>query len=137
MAIIVLKEVTMSKLEINGLFFWKGKHSHWVPCGLNIKDKLWWRFMPGVVINIKWPSGKIIVDHSDPRWFDCGGAVWVEFDSADPNDHYRPWLEEHVGKQGWDWNWGMGGDDAAENRLTIKIRQSHAKYATIAAMMWS
>ena len=49
----------------------------------------------------------------------------------------RPWLEQHVGKQGRDWNWGMANMDATENRLTIKIRQKYAKYATIAAIQWS
>ena len=46
-------------------------------------------------------------------------------------------MEQHVGKQGWDWNWGMADRDATENRLTIKIRQRHAKYATLAAIKWS
>jgi hypothetical protein len=48
-------------------------------------------------------------------------------------------MEEHVGKQGWDWNWGGGGggNDVSGNRLTIKIRRKHAKYATIAALRWS
>ena len=125
----------MSKLEIKKLFeFRKGRY---LPCGLNIKERLWWRFMPGVVINVKWPAGNITVDESDPRWVDLGGAVWVSIDSADPNDHYRPWMEKHIGKQGWDWNWGLANMDATENRLTIKIRQKHAKYATIAAMRWS
>ena len=125
----------MSKLEIKKLFeFRKGRY---LPCGLNIKERLWWRFMPGVVINVKWPAGNITVDESDPRWVDLGGAVWVSIDSADPNDHYRPWMEQHVGRQGWDWNWGMADRDATDNRLTIKIRQKHAKYATIAAIRWS
>ena len=129
----------MSKFEINAIFKFKGKYGdHYMPCGLNIKDKLWWRFMPGAVINVTWPRGDIVVDHNDPRWQDMGGAVWVNLGfSADPNDHYRPWLEANVGRQGWDWNWGMGGHDVAENRLTIKIRQKYSKYATIAALNWS
>ena len=128
----------MSKLEINAIFKFKGNHGdHYMPCGLNIVDKLWWRFIPGSVINVAWPRGPLVVDHNDPRWVDLGGAVWVSIDSADPNDHYRPWLEQHVGKQGWDWNWGMGGLDATENRLTINIRRKYAKHATIAAMMWA
>lgn len=108
-----------------------------MPCGLNIKEQLWWRFIPGVIINVPWPKGKIIVNHDDPRWVDLGGAVWVELESADPNDHYRPWMEQHVGRQGWDWDWGMANNDATENRLTIKIRQKHAKYATLAAVRWA
>jgi hypothetical protein len=93
--------------------------------------------MPGVIVNVAWPRGEITVDHDDPRWFDLGGAVRVKFDSADPNDHYRPWLEQHVGRQGWDWDWGMIDNDAAENRLTIKIRQAKAQYATMIALRWS
>ena len=65
------------------------------------------------------------------------GPEFEYVDSADPNDHYRPWMEQHVGKQGWDWNWGMADRDATDNRLTIKIRQRHAKYATLAAIKWS
>ena len=126
----------MSKSEIKGLFFWR--QNYWIPCGLNLKDRLWWRFMPGVVINVRWPLGMIVAGPGpkDSRWYDLGGAAYVTFESADPNDHYRPWLEQHVGRQGWDWNWGMGGIDATENRLTIKIRRKHAEHATIAALRW-
>lgn len=94
--------------------------------------------MPGTTVSVRWPRGNIVVDHNDPRWCDLGGAVWVDLGfSADPNDHYRPWMEQHVGRQGWDWNWGMADRDATDNRLTIKIRRKHEKYATIVAMMWS
>ena len=127
----------MSKSEIKGLFFWR--QNYWIPCGLNFKDQLWWRFMPGVVINVRWPTGVIVAGPGpkDPLWYDLSGAACVAFESADPNDHYRPFLEQHVGRQGWDWNWGMGGMDATENRLTIKIRQKYAEHATMAALRWS
>ena len=126
----------MSKREIKGLFFFR---HHWMPCGLNIKQQLWWRFMPGVVINVAWPKGMITAGPGpeDPRWHDWGGAAYITYESADPNDHYRPWLEEHVGRQKWDWDWGMADRDATDNRLTIKIRQKYAKYATIAALRWA
>ena len=126
----------MSKFEINKLFkLPSGIH---IPCGLNYKEKLWWRFMPGVIINVKWPAGNIVVDHYDPRWCDIGGAVWVDLGfSADPNEHYRPWMEEHIGRQKWDWDWGMADRDATDNRLTIKIRQKHYDNAIIAKLMWS
>lgn len=125
----------MSKLEIKNLF--QLPSGQYLPCGLNLYQKLWWRFVPGVVINVRWPKGKITVDHNDPRWADLGGAVWIEFESADPNDWYRPDLERWVGRQGWDWNWGMANTDATENRLTIKIRQKYAEHATILALRWS
>ena len=128
----------MAKYEIKKLIKIKGKHyNHYMPCGLNIRERLWWWLMPGVCIKVRWPKGKIAVDHNDPRWVDLGGAVWVEFDSADPNDFYRPWMEQHVGRQKWDWDWGFVGNDASDNCLTIKVRQKHAKYATIMSMMWA
>ena len=124
-------KVIMAKFEINGIFKFKGAHgTHYMPCGLNFVDKLWWRFVPGVVINVKWPKGFVILE-------EMSDGTKVGTESADPNDHYRPWLEEHVGRQGWDWNWGMGGEDATENRLTIKVRHRYAKYATIAKLNWS
>lgn len=124
------------KSEIKGLFqFPSGRY---MPCGLNIWEKLWWRFMPGVVISVRWPAGHIVVDHNHPRWCDWGGAVWVDLGfSADPNDHYRPFLEQLVGRQGWDWNWGMADRDAIDNRLTIKIRRRHQHLATVLALRWS
>ena len=125
----------MSSSEIKGLYFWR--QNHWLPCGLNIRDKLWWRFMPGVVINVAWPKGQVKVGAGHRDGYSGYGPEFEYVDSADPNDHYRPWMEEHVGKQGWDWNWGMADRDATENRLTIKIRQRHAKYATLAAIKWS
>jgi hypothetical protein len=135
----------MSKFEINrlkGIFFMRDiddRVKYVYPCGLNFIDKLWWWFVPGVIINVKWPSGEIVAGPgpADPRWRDWGGAAYVRFYSADPNDHYRPWLEQHVGKQRWDWQWGMADRDATDNRLTIKIRQKYSKYATIAALQWS
>jgi len=128
----------MAKYEIKKLVRIKGKHyNDYMPCGLNIRDKLWWWLMPGVVIKVKWPKGKIVVDHNDPRWVDLGGAVYVELDSADPNDFYRPWMEANVGKQKWDWDWGFVGNDVSNNCLTIKVRQTKAKYATMIALNWT
>ncbi len=119
--------------EIQGLFEING---HYLPCGLNLIEKLWWRWVPGVIINVRWPVGPLVVDHNDPRWVDLGGAVWVSLDTSDPNDHYRMDLERLVGRQGWHWNWGMCGNDVLENRLTIKIVKSKAKYATMLALKW-
>lgn len=124
----------MSKLEIKALF--ELRPGRYLPCGLNIFQKAWWYLVPGVVINVPWPAGEIVVNDEDPRWDWTMGATLQSGFSADPNDHYRPWLEANVGRQGWDWNWGMADRDATDNRLTIKIRQKHAKYATIAALRW-
>ncbi len=75
----------------------------------------WWKYMPGVKVKITWPAEQ----------------------PADPNEHYRPWLEQNVGKQGWHWNWTMEDNDAAENSLTLKVCKNKSKYATLAAIKWS
>jgi len=118
----------MAKWEVNGLF--RMPSGRYLPCGLNIIRQIWWRFMPGVIINVKWPVGWAIL-HEGPD----GDQTAVE--SADPNDHYRPWMEKHIGKQGWDWDWGMADRDATDNRLTIKIRRKYQDYAIIAKLQWS
>ena len=124
----------MAKREIRGLF--RFPSGRCMPCGLNIWQKLWWRFVPGEVINVRWPAGNIVVDHSDTRWCDWGGAVWVDLGfSSDPNDHYRHELEKNVGKQGWDWQWGLANNDMG--LITIKFRRKHAQWASYFAMKWS
>jgi hypothetical protein len=65
------------------------------------------------------------------------GPSWYIVESADPNDHYRPWMEANVGRQGWDWDWCMRDNDVAENRLTIKIRQKYQEHAMLVALKWA
>lgn len=100
-------------------------------------QSLWWRFMPGVIINVRWPVGEIEITEDHPRWDWTIGPSKYKVQSADPNDHYRPFMEQYIGRQGWDWNWGFADRDMSDNRLTIKIRRRHAKYATIIAMRWA
>ena len=96
----------------------------------NFIHTLWWRFVPGTTITVKWPSGwAVLADDSN------GSITSVE--SADPNDHYRTALEKSVGIQGWDWNWGCEDDDVTNNTITIKIRQAHAAQATYFQLLWS
>jgi hypothetical protein len=94
----------------------------------NIWCQLWWRYMPGVTVVVKWPRG-----WTEP--VPAAGGGFIQTNSADPNDHYRPYMEQHIGQQGWDWDWRI--DDIANDTLKIKIRRRHAKYATIIAMMWA
>lgn len=77
----------------------------------------WWKFMPGTTITVKWPAG-ICIDGTD---------------SSDPNDHYRAELEAAVGKQGRDWDWRVSDDSY---KLTIKVRNTHAAWATMALLKW-
>ena len=106
--------------------------------GLSLRQKLWWWFVPGVEVVVKWPSGKITIDDNDPRWDWTLGSTYQEGESADPNDHYRPWLEANVGHQGWDWDWvGQWYYHDQCNSIHIKVREKHSAYASMMALKWS
>ena len=101
-------------------------------------NTIWWKLMPGTTIKVRWPVGKIFIPKDVPYW------MWIAYppgqhsvESADPNDHYRSWLESNVGKQGWDWDWALRDNDIVEKTLTIKFRHSHRELATAAKIMWS
>ena len=94
---------------------------------------LWWKLMPGTFITVKWPSGWAVLHE-----FSDGSKVSTE--SSDPNDHYRPWLEKNVGKQGIDWDWRHKLHDhmfQPDDYLIIKIRKGKDKWATQAALKWA
>lgn len=121
--------------EVEGLF--RLPSGRYLPCGLNIWQKLWWWFVPGVIINVRWPSGECVITEDNPLWDWTIGPSRYIIESSDPNAHYRPVMEKLIGKQGVHWQWGMAGWDAVDNRLTIKIIKSKAKYATMLAMRWA
>lgn len=123
------------KFEIKNLFRFPSGHN--VPTTLNIYQRFWWRFVPGEIINVRWPKDIIKVGPSHRQGWVGIGEYFEYVESADPNDHYRPELERLVGRQGRHWNWGMVGNDCSENRLTIKIVRSRAKYASYFAMKWN
>jgi len=72
---------------------------------------------------------------TDDGWDWTLGTTQQEMFSADPNDHYRPWMEANVGRQGWDWNWRI--DSVEGDTLAIKFRRSKEYYASLAALRWS
>ena len=98
---------------------------------MSILEKLWWKFMPGEEINVVWPVSEIRIRQEE-------SGIWDYVRTADPNDHYRPWLEENVGKQGWDWDWvvGPGINGPRRDSVLIKFRIGKTKFATIAAILW-
>ena len=85
-------------------------------------EKFWWRWMPGSIFVVPWPNG----------WVEVGEGTTIF--SSDPNDHWRPWLEEHVGWQGWDWDWRISSQ--IDYAVEIKIRRSKEQYATLAKLRW-
>lgn len=100
-----------------------------------IYNKVWWRLMPGAEVKVKWPVGQVPRAYGDERGLHGDPDPFVG-ESADPSVHYKPWMEAHVGKQGWDWNWDLRDNDSAENRLTIKVRKAKEKYASAIGLMW-
>lgn len=104
---------------------------------LMIFNWAWWRFMPGTSISLPWPVGRVVGDVSGPTWDWTLGSGRQIIESADPNDHYRPWLEENVGQQGWDWDWRILNDDIRTNRLQIKFRRGRESLATAALILWA
>ena len=90
--------------------------------------------MPGTVIKVRWPVGQVAVG---PDGLVGIGEHFEYIESADPNDHYRPWMEENVGTQCWDWDWAIRDDDVTEGRLTIKFRWGKELQALEAALRWS
>jgi hypothetical protein len=94
-------------------------------------------FMPGTMIKVKWPVGDVVITEDDPRWDWTIGPSKYIVESADPNDHYRPYMEQNVGRQGWDWDWSMLDNDVVQNTLTIKFRKGKEHLATLVALRWS
>jgi hypothetical protein len=94
----------------------------------NIWYQLWWRYMPGVTVVVKWPRG-----WTEP--IPAPGGGFIQMDTADPNDHYRPYMEKHIGRQGWDWDWRI--DDIANDTLAIKLRRRHQNYVSVLALKWA
>jgi hypothetical protein len=100
-------------------------------------EYIWWRFMPGIIVEVRWPVGLVKIRQEE-------SGIWDYVRSADPNDHYRPWLENHVGRQGWDWDWRVG-PHAADNgfgtigvdKVKIKFRKGKGKFATMANLKWA
>jgi hypothetical protein len=90
-------------------------------------SKLWWKVVSGPSIQVKWPIGEIRIRQEE-------SDIWDYVRSADPNDHYRPWLEENVGKQYWDWDWRIGSVDP--DTVEIKFRRNKAPWATMASLLW-
>ncbi len=98
--------------------------------GLNIIQHIWWNFMPGTTITIPWPKHEWLTLHDDGH----GGKTDTLTD--DPNDHYRPYLEKNVGKQGWDWDWCIGSN-GIPGTLKIKFRRGKESWASIIMIMWT
>ena len=95
-----------------------------------LRKRLWWKYAPGVKVKVRWPKGPIMKDFADQY------KTNEELFSSDPNDHYRPWLEKEVGRQGISWDWELEDSDTTNNTLTIKFLIGNEQYASMAALKW-
>jgi len=86
---------------------------------------IWWKFMTGEVVILDWPLG--------PTEPDADGK---SFDSNDPNDHWRPWLEANVGKQHIDWDWQVSNRRYEHASVEIRFRRGKRDLATQAKLRW-
>ena len=67
-----------------------------------------------------------------PRGWVESKAFGSQVFSSDPNDHYREWLEQHVGKQGWDWEWEIAnGHFPASNGLRVMFKKGNEHWALV------
>lgn len=85
------------------------------------KKTLWWKLMPGTTIKASWP-----------------GAHWSDDDLEYPEYRWGVWLREHVGKQGWDWDWMYEfGDNELFPTVIIKFRLGKTNVAPQFKLRWS
>lgn len=89
----------------------------------------YWRIMAGATVIVKWPILSKIQTTHGPFIF-----------TGDPNESYRPWLEENVGKQGIDWEWrvrfGVLHGERTDH-VQIYLRRGKTKFAPMIALMWN
>lgn len=107
--------------------------------------KMWWKLVPGVNITLPWPRGPVEVGPNHRLWDGVmSGELRQVVESADPNDHYRPWLEKHVGRQYWDWDWqwaqasyypGRYGARVLHDSVLIKVRRRYRAQAAEMKLM--
>ena len=84
---------------------------------------IWWRWIPGVIVTVPWPKER----------------------PFDPDVWYRPWLEQHVGRKHWHWDWqfygyfegGRYGSRPVIDSVKIKLCWSKKQYASYMALKWA
>jgi hypothetical protein len=94
------------KTKIAHANFWANiMISPWKEALRETLNKLWWKHVPGSTVTMPWPRGPVEVGPNSGLFDGFKNEIPQTVESADPNDHYRPWLEKNIGRQGWDWDW--------------------------------
>lgn len=95
-------------------------------------NRLWWQWMTGYELILPWPDGWVYLDNHIAR-------------EATPDDAYKLWFDENVGKQGIDWDWFqhprfsayiLNVPRYANDCILIKIRKGKGAAATLAKLTW-
>ena len=96
--------------------------------------QLSWRYWLKTSIRVKWPTG----------WANIDGVPNLSVESSDPNDWYRWWLEKHVGRQNWAWDWNVVVNYTNEMSVhewffkdELEIRFRNPAHATMFALRWT
>lgn len=97
--------------------------------------KKWWARRIGISVSVPWPTGMVEVGPASIEWNGLINEPRQIVFSADPNDHYRPWLEQHVGKQGRDWQWVY--TLMPMDTIIIEFARGHEEWAVQASLMWN
>ena len=87
-----------------------------------IFPSLLWKFWLRQEVEIPWPHGWTPQDH-------LGNSALT----ADPNEWYREWLEKHVGRQNWTWDWDIG---STGDPYTLVLKFRNPKHATLFTLTW-
>lgn len=88
--------------------------------------RLWWKLMRYESVVLPWPKNAwTVMDH-----------LGTQIQSSDPNDHWRPWLEENVGRQGWDWDWRLVQLINGYDHVEVGFRRGKTDAKTAFALRW-
>jgi hypothetical protein len=92
---------------------------------LNLYNILIWKYWLKHSVTVKWPRGWAVL-HDD------GEGNITSTESADPNDHFRPFLEKYCGQQcrAWEWRYAVsakvvtvGYEEYYDDMVEIKFRK--------------
>lgn len=105
--------------------------------------RLWWKHAEGPTVTVKLPDEDVSTYEYDDYMLHKDDVFFF----------YKPWLEQEVGKQGWDWDWEAEfetvtsttqfsamfnyiAESSTPTSVTIKLRKSKEKYASMIALKW-
>ncbi len=85
-------------------------------------QRFWWTSLGGIIITVPW-----------------GGT---SVSSLLPPDEWKQWMDKHVGKKGWDWDWRLSINPKNPQELRfglidIKFRPGKEDLATLVLLKWT